>query len=297
MKHTEHVFQDDSRKAESRTRIVMWLTGSMMIIEIAAGSIFHSMALLADGWHMSTHLAAFLIAVIAYRVAEKNRTNPRFSFGTGKISVLGGYTSSILLEVVAAMMIYESLLRFLNPVPIDFREALVIAIIGLTVNLVSALILKDGGVGHGHTHDHSHNHDKNLKAAYLHVIADAFTSVTAIIALIIGLFFGIVWIDSLMGILGSMVILAWAYDIIRDTAVILTDYCPKDSDLGEEIKNAIEALPGTKIHDLHIWQISSGKYAAIIGIEAAKPLPTGEYYKLVNVHEELAHISIQINVE
>ena len=294
MKHTEHIFHGDSRKAESRTRIVMFLTGAMMVLEIIAGSVFKSMALLADGWHMSTHMTAFLIAVIAYRVAEKNRTNPRFSFGTGKIGVLGGYSSSILLIVVAIVMIYESVLRFLHPAIIEFGQALVIAVVGLAVNLISALILKDGEVEHGHAHGHAHQHDKNLKAAYVHVIADAFTSVTAIFALVVGLLFGVGWIDSLMGILGSIVILAWAFGIIRDTVVILTDYLPKGSDLDAVIRAAIETLPQTKIHDLHIWQISSGKYAAIIAIESAKPLPVDEYYKLVNMHEELVHVSIQV---
>lgn len=303
MKHSEHVFHDDTKRAESRTRIVMFLTATMMVVEIAAGSLFRSMALLADGWHMSTHTVAFLIAVVAYRLAEKHRHDPRFSFGTGKIGVLGGFTSSILLLVVAAAMIYESVLRFLHPVAIAFGEALVIAVVGLAVNLLSALILKDGGgeAGHhhgrgaGHSQGAAHGADKNLKAAYIHVIADAFTSVTAILALLLGLLYGIRWIDSLMGILGSLVIIAWAFGIIRETVLVLTDYLPKDSDLDAEIRGALGALPGTVIHDLHIWQLCPGKFAAIVALEAAEPRPLEDYYGLVDRHEELVHLTIQVN--
>jgi len=295
MRHTDHVYQTETGKAEARTKIVMILTGVMMIAEILAGSLFNSMALLADGWHMSTHMTAFLIAVIAYSMARKNRTNPRFTFGTGKIGVLGGFTSSILLLVVAAVMIYESTLRLIHPAKIQFGEALVVAVIGLLVNVVSAFILKDApDHDHGgHSHSDGHDHDKNLKAAYLHVIADAFTSVTAIIALLIGFFFGIVWIDAVMGFLGSLVIVWWAFGMIRDTVVILVDYFPKSSDLEDQIRSAFGSVPDTKINDLHIWQVASGKFAAIISLETMSPRSVEDYHKLVDIHEELVHVSIQ----
>ena len=299
-----HAFQGDTGRAQARTTIVMVLTGLMMLAEIVAGSVFKSMALLADGWHMGTHMTAFLIAVIAYSFASRNRHNPRFSFGTGKIGVLGGYTSSILLVVVAAVMCFESVRRLLNPEDIRFGEALIIAVVGLIVNIASALILKDDeghthGQGEGHAHAGaaalSHRHDKNLRAAYIHVIADAFTSVTAIAALILGLLWGITWIDSVMGLLGCAVILAWAYGILKDTTAILTDYLPAECDLVDEISKAVAGLGDAHVVDLHVWQVSPGKYAAIVAIETQNPRPTEDYYRLMKMHEELVHVSIQVS--
>ena len=294
MKHYSHVFEENTETAEFRTKIVMVLTGAMMIAEIIAGTIYNSMALLADGWHMSTHLAAFLIAVIAYEVSRKNRDNKRFTFGTGKVGVLGGFASSILLLVVACAMIYESANRLIHPASIKFGEALIVACIGLAVNVVCAFILKGNHSHEGHHHGHNHD-DKNFKAAYLHVVADAFTSVTAIVALIVGLKFGIVWIDSLMGLLGSLVIIAWAIGIIKETVIILVDYTPRSSDLIDEINKAFSALDNTRISDLHVWQVGSGKFSAIISIEAKNPKKIEDYYSLVNMHEELVHVTIQIS--
>jgi cation diffusion facilitator family transporter len=266
----------------------------MMVVEIAAGTVFGSMALLADGWHMSTHMTAFLIAVLAYGFARKHRDDPRFAFGTGKIGVIGGYTSSILLLVVAAVMIYESVARLLHPATIRFGEALAVAVVGLAVNGVSALILKDAAPhSHGHGHGHAHE-DKNLRAAYVHVIADAFTSVTAITALVLGLMFGITWVDSIMGFLGSLVIMSWAYGIIRETTLVLTDYLPKDCDLVDEITTTINAVGDAEISDLHVWQVSPGKYAAIVSIEADSPWTVEEYTALIAVHEELVHLTVQV---
>ena len=294
MKHYSHVFEENTETAESRTKIVMVLTGAMMVAEIIAGTLYKSMALLADGWHMSTHLAAFLIAVIAYEISRKNRDNKKFTFGTGKVGVLGGFASSILLLVVACAMIYESVNRLLHPAIIRFGEALIVACLGLAVNVISAFILKGNPSHAGHHHGHHHD-DKNFKAAYLHVVADAFTSVTAIIALLIGLKFGIGWIDPLMGLLGSMVIIGWAIGIIKETVIILVDYTPQSSDLVDEITNAFSALDNTRISDLHVWQVSSGKFSAIISVEAKNPKKTEEYYSLVNMHEELVHVTIQIS--
>lgn len=294
MKHYSHVFEENTETAESRTKIVMVLTGAMMIAEIIAGTLYKSMALLADGWHMSTHLAAFLIAVIAYEISRKNRDNKKFTFGTGKVGVLGGFASSILLLVVACAMIYESVNRLVHPAIIQFGEALIVACLGLAVNVISAFILKGNPSHSGHHHGHSSD-DKNFKAAYLHVVADAFTSVTAIVALIVGLKSGIGWIDPLMGLLGSMVIIGWAIGIIKETVVILVDYTPQSSDLIDEITKAFSALDDTRISDLHVWQVSSGKFSAIISVEAKNPKKAEEYYSLVNMHEELVHVTIQIS--
>jgi len=295
MEHHSHIFQENTDRAEIRTKIVMIITAVMMAAEITAGTMFNSMALLADGWHMGTHMTAFLIAVAAYHFSRKYRDNKKFSFGTGKIGVLGGFASSILLLVVSGFMIFESIDRLINPAVIQFGEALVVAVIGLAVNVISAFLLKDS---HSHSegghHGHGHHHDKNLKAAYIHVVTDAITSVTAIIALLIGLYYGIGWIDSLMGFAGSVVILIWAYNIIKETVIILTDYTPSSTDLVEEITKTVESLSETKISDLHVWQVSSGKYAAIVSIAAKNPKTTAEYHKLINVHEELVHLSVQI---
>lgn len=293
MTHTSHNFQENTEKAEVKTKIVMVLTAIMMIVEIVAGALFNSMALLADGWHMSTHMCAFIIAVIAYSFARKNQCNKNFSFGTGKIGVLGGFASSILLLVVAGTMINESIARLFNPSEIQFEDALLVAIAGFGVNIVSAFILKDSG--HlPHDSGHAHHHDKNLKAAYLHVITDAFTSITAIIALLVGYFAGIAWIDSVMGLLGSVIIIIWAIGIIMETAVILVDYMPKSCDLEQEITKAFRGIENTKINDLHIWQVAADKYATIISIEAKKPKKLQEYYDLVKMHDELVHVSIQV---
>lgn len=291
--HDSHVFQESTERAEAKTKIVMALTGVMMVTEIIAGRVFGSMALLADGWHMSTHLSAFLIAVAAYSIARRNRENRRFSFGTGKIGALGGFASSMLLFVVAAVMIKDSLERLMHPGEIRYMEALVVAALGFLVNLASALILKNAG-GHAHGPGHAHGGDTNLKAAYLHVIADAFTSVTAIAALLLGYFLGIGWVDAVMGFLGGVVIIVWAVGMARETAIILIDYMPKSSDLEEEIRKAFSAAGDTTINDLHIWQVAAGKFAAIISINAKSPKKVGEYYDLVRMHEELVHVTVQV---
>jgi len=288
----DHNFQPSTHRAEVRTRIVMVMTGLMMVIEITSGTLFHSMALLADGWHMSTHLAAFLIATLAYAFARRNRTNPRFTFGTGKVGVVGGFASAILLVVVALAMAAESFHRLLQPAPIDFLDALVVAVIGLAVNLVSALLLKDDHHDHGHP-GHSHDHDKNLKAAYIHVVADAFTSVTAIAALVIGLFTGVVWIDALIGFLGSAVIISWAVNLMKDTFTVLVDAIPGSTDLVGEIHRAIEDGT-TKIVDFHLWQVAPGRFAAIMAVESDQPKTPGEYHAAVAIHEELVHVTFEI---
>src|SRR5580698_8223109 len=215
----------DRAIAERNTRRVIVLTAVMMGVEILAGWRFHSMALLADGWHMGTHVAAFGITAIAYAMARRHRESSRFSFGTGKFDVLGGYTSALILGIVALFMAGESVQRFFSPLAINYNESIAIGLVGLCVNVVSALMLKHD---HGHAHDHSHGHghgheDLNLKAAYVHVIADAVTSILAISALVAGKFLGWVWMDPVMGLVGSAVVAQWAFGLLRDTSEILLD--------------------------------------------------------------------------
>jgi cation diffusion facilitator family transporter len=273
----------------------------MMVVEIVAGSIFHSMALLADGWHMSTHVAAFVLAALAYSFGRRHAQNEQFTFGTGKIGVLGGFTSAIVLSGIALLMAGESIRRLISPAPIHFREAILIASIGLIVNVICALILKDDHhhLGHSHGHDHSHahpghHHDLNLRAAYLHVIADALTSVLAIAALTLGYFFGWIWLDPVMGLVGMVVIVSWAYTLVRDTSSILLDRVPANSDLPVVIRQGIESDGDSKITDLHIWQLGLGKFAAIVSVVAHHPKTPDEYRSLLRIHEELVHVTIEV---
>ncbi|MEF1304790.1 CDF family Co(II)/Ni(II) efflux transporter DmeF, partial [Vibrio owensii] len=223
-----HDFVSHNQKGEKRTLYVLILTVTTMVVEIAAGTMFGSMALLADGWHMGTHAAAFCITLFAYRYAKQNAHNDRFSFGTGKVSVLGGFTSAIALGIVALMMMVESIHRLFNPESIQFNEAIMVAVIGLVVNLASMLLLQDHHHhghdhhdNHSHDHEHEHHHDHNLTAAYFHVLADTLTSLLAIVALIVGKFYGWVWLDAMMGIVGAVVIGKWTLGLMKQTAPVL----------------------------------------------------------------------------
>ena len=236
-----HDFGVDNSQNTHKVKIVFWLTTVVMVLEIAAGTWSGSMALLADGWHMGTHAAAFCITLFAYRYARKHANNERFSFGTGKVSVLGGYTSAIALGIVALLMFAESVHRLFNPESIQFNEAIIVAVIGLAVNVASMFLLGDHHHDHSHGHDHAHHHghdhhhhDHNLRAAYLHVLADALTSVLAIAALILGKLYGWNWLDAAMGIVGAVVISKWTMNLIKQTSPILLD---------ENIEQAI------KVHD------------------------------------------------
>jgi len=296
----QHDFVNDFSAAERNTRRVMGLTAAMMIAEIVAGFKFHSMALYADGWHMGTHVVAFFISAWAYRFARKHATNAQFSFGTGKIGVLGAYTSAIILGGVALFMLSESVERLFHPVAIHFNEAIGVATLGLLVNIASTLLLKEQGHSHGHDHhDHSHPHthghdDLNLKAAYIHVIADAVTSVLAITALIIGKFSGWTWLDPVIGIVGSAVIAQWAYSLIQQTNIILLDREPDSSDLNLEIRKALEQ-DETRIADLHIWQVGVNKFAAIISLVTHHPQAPVFYKERLKEHEELVHVTVEVN--
>lgn len=285
----------DSSSAEKRTHTVIVLTAIMMVVEIVAGTIFHSMALLADGWHMSTHVAAFVLAALAYYVGRRHSKDARFTFGTGKVGVLGGFTSAIVLMGIALLMAAESIHRLISPVAIHFRDAIIIACVGLVVNVTCALILKDDPHPHNHTHG-THHHDLNLRAAYLHVLADAITSVLAITALNLGYFFGWVWLDPVMGLVGMVVIVSWAWTLLRDTSSILLDRVPAHTDLPAVIHEGIENDGDSKISDLHVWQVGVGKFAAIISLVAHHPKTPEEYRAALKMHEELVHVTVEVQL-
>ena len=291
--HHSHNYALDTSIAERRTRVVIALTATMMVVEIAAGLAYNSMSLLADGWHMSTHVAAFLITAIAYYFGRRHSIDVRYSFGTGKMGVLGGFASAVILFMVAFLMAGESVYRIFAPVRIHYDEAIAVAVIGLAVNLICAFIFKDA---HHHEHgpQHGHHHDLNMRAAYLHVLADAFTSVTAIAALLSGKFFGWSWLDPVMGLVGSAVVSVWAYGLLRDTSGILLDRTPDSSDLPREIRRAVESDGDSLITDLHIWQVAAGKFAAIVSIVAHAPRSAGAYRALLLEHEELAHVTVEV---
>jgi cation diffusion facilitator family transporter len=292
----EHNFSGDTSSAEKRTRIVVVLTATMMVVEIIAGYFFNSMALTADGWHMGTHVAAFVLAAVAYSFGRRHAKDERFTFGTGKVGVLGGFTSAIILSGIALVIAGESIHRLITPQVIHFREAILIAAASLAINLICAFVLKDKPHHHhhGHAHDgHHHNHDLNLKAAYIHVLADAFTSVGAIVALSAGYFLGWVWLDAAMGLVGTIVILSWAYMLLRDTGSILLDRVPASSDLPVVIREGIED-GDSKITDLHIWQVGVNQFAAVISVVAHNPKTPEEYRQALKIHEELVHVNVEV---
>jgi cation diffusion facilitator family transporter len=286
-----HDFVPDFSHAERRTRIVIGVTAAMMVVEIAVGLMSHSMALLADGWHMSTHVIAFVITAVAYHFARTQAGNARFSFGTGKIGVLGGFTSAVVLSIVAFLMAGESVHRLFVPLEIHFNEAIGIACVGLLVNLGCAVLLADRH--HEGSSGGSHHEDLNLRAAYLHVLADAFTSVLAITALTGGKFFGLAWLDPVVGIVGSGVVFSWAYTLLRDTSGILLDRTPASSDLPDEIRRALESDGDSHVTDLHVWQVGIGKYAAMISVVAHEPKSCESYRALLRGHHELVHVTIE----
>lgn len=277
--------------AERRTRIVVGLTFVMMVVEIAAGMLFNSMALLADGWHMATHVGALGIAAFAYAYARRHADDPRFAFGTGKVGSLAGFASAVALAIVAALLIWESATRLLTVQVIAFDQALPVAVLGLLINIASAAIL--GGHGHAHAHDHDHHHhDHNLRAAYLHVLADALTSVTAIAALLLGKYFGWWWVDPLMGIVGGAVILVWAYGLMRQAGGTLVDI--SDEGLRREVVDAIEGDADNKVTDLHLWRVGPGHWAAIVSLVTHTPRDVEHYRTLLAPVNEISHLTVEI---
>lgn len=284
----DHDFVIANKRGETRTRYVLLLTALTMVAELIAGTVFGTMALLADGWHMATHVAAFLITLYAYHYAKKHANNPSFAFGTGKVSVLGGFTSAIALGVVAVMMALESVERLFSPQQIQFNAAIAVAILGLTVNLVSALLLKE------HHDEQYHHHDHNLKAAYLHVLADALTSILAIAALIAAKYAGLIWLDPIVGIVGAIIISVWALSLIKETSPILLDGSIDETYL-EAIRTRIEQDADNRIADFHIWHISAHHYAAIITIISDAPKPTAYYKNLLADFNRLSHLTIEVH--
>jgi cation diffusion facilitator family transporter len=288
-----HDFSVKNKKGEKRTQYVLILTAITMVVEIIAGSIYGSMALLADGWHMGTHVAAFLIAIFVYRYARKHANNPAFSFGTGKVNVLGGFASAIALAVVALVMLVTSLQRIIEPQSIHFNEAIIVASIGLFINVISAYLLKDNH-SHVHGHDHGHHHDHNLKAAYLHVIADAMTSVLAIVALVSGKYLGWDWLDPIMGIVGAIIITRWSYGLMMQTSPILLD-ASIEKDYQHAITETIESDSDNRISDIHVWKVGANHYAVIIALVTHYPKPAVHYKKLLCNFHKLSHITIEVN--
>jgi cation diffusion facilitator family transporter len=296
-----HTFNTGNPLAEKNTKRVVIITIVMMIAEIIGGYVFNSMALLADGWHMSSHALALGLSVLAYSFARKLANDARFSFGTWKIEILAGYTSAILLLGVAVLMAYQSIERLLQPSSIAYDEAIVIAIIGLIVNLLSAWLLRDSSHhhhGHGHDHHHGHQHDHhedlNLRSAYIHVIADAATSALAIVALFGGKFWGASWLDPLMGLAGAVLVTIWSIGLLRDSGKILLD-AEMNAPIVEEIREVIAASPvAADITDLHVWRVGKGLYACILELRTAADATADYFRKQLQVHEELVHITVEV---
>ncbi|HEY8329699.1 MAG TPA: CDF family Co(II)/Ni(II) efflux transporter DmeF [Rhodanobacter sp.] len=299
-----HQFNHVDAKAERNTRRVVFITAAMMVVEIAGGYWLNSMALLADGWHMSSHALAMGLSVMAYAFARRYAKDRRFAFGTWKIEILGGYSSALLLAVVAALMMIQSIGRLFAPAAIHYDEAILIAVIGLGVNLLCAWLLK-GEHGHehvhhhGHGHDHGHDghhHDVNLRAAYLHVIADAATSVLAIVALVGGKLYGASWLDPVMGIVGSILVARWAWGLLRESGKILLD-AEMDQPVVEEIHDVVkEHFPAAAVSDLHVWRVGRNSYACILGLVATSAISAEEVRGQLAVHEELVHVTVEVAV-
>lgn len=304
-----HAFDQGNPLAERNTRRAMWLTLAMMVVEITGGWWFNSMAVLADGWHMSSHAIALGLSAFAYACARRYARDRRFAFGTWKIEILGGYTSAILLLGVAVLMVVQSVERLLNPGAIQYRQAIAIALVGLLVNLICAWWLRDHHAQHHHDHDHDHDHhhhdgnddpahdhahDLNLRSAYLHVMADAVTSVLAIIALLGGMYFGAAWLDPVMGLVGAALVSAWAWSLVRSSGRILLD-AQMDLPVVEEVREAIEAGPlSARISDLHVWQVARGKFACVVEVVAVPGVAAEDVRRALSVHDELAHVTVEI---
>ena len=298
----DHIFDAGNPRAERGTRLVMWITAAMMVVEIVAGWWYNSMALLADGWHMSSHAVAIGLSAFAYAAARRYASDPRFAFGTWKIEILGGFASAIFLLGVAALMILGSVDRLLSPQTIHYREAIIIAVVGLVVNIVCALILSRAGA-HGRSHadhdHHDHHHDLNLKSAYIHVVADAATSVLAIAALAGGLYFGWSWLDPAIGIVGAVLVAIWAKQLIVDTGKILLDR-EMDHPVVDEIRAAIENGPEageTRVADLHVWRVGKRAYSCAVSVVTHDATLTPQRIReRLAEHDEIVHVTAEIQL-
>ncbi|WP_174494060.1 CDF family Co(II)/Ni(II) efflux transporter DmeF [Acinetobacter sp. Marseille-Q1623] len=293
-----HQFDEGNPLAQKKILFATILTGLMMIFEIAGGWVFNSMALLADGWHMSSHMLALGLAYMAYRAARHYAQDARFSFGTWKIEILAGYSSAILLMVVALFMAFQSVERLFHPVQIHYNEAIVIAILGLGINLMCAWLLHDDHHHHHHPHEHGehHEHDLNQKAAFLHVVADAVTSVLAIIALFAGKYFGWDFLDALLGIVGAILVGRWSFGLIKETGKTLLD-AEMDHPVVDEVREVISDLKlDIQITDLHVWKVGKGKFSVILALQTPlQDLTADRIRQALAIHEELVHISVEIN--
>jgi cation diffusion facilitator family transporter len=303
-----HIFLGQNhQRNERRTWAVIAVTTAMMVVEIVAGHLFGSMALTADGWHMSTHAGAILVSALAYSLARRHASNHRFTFGTGKFGDLAAFASAMFLGLVAIIIAWESAWRMLEPVSINFSEAILVASVGLVVNLVCAVLLHDGHhhTGHHHKHhDHTHHDhagshggvDRNLRAAYVHVLADALTSVLAIVALVLASFYGWLWLDPLIGIVGAVVIGSWAYGLIRDSGLVLLDFVPASEDLPDEIRTII-AKENADIVDLHVWQLGPGHHGAIVSLVAKQPHSPAYYREKLSAIHDLSHVTVEVEAK
>jgi cation diffusion facilitator family transporter len=299
----DHVFgQDRTRPGERRTRIVIALTAVTMVVEIGAGLVFGSMALLADGLHMASHAAALGVSALAYVWVRRHAGDPVYSFGAGKMNALAGFSGAILLAGFAVLMAWESVERLFQPVPVAFAQAIAVAVLGLCVNGVSALVLtrseagspsRDPAHGHDHTHHHDHDHDHNLRSAYLHVLADALTSVLAIVALAGGAFFGWAFLDPAMGVVGAVIVTRWSAGLLVESGRVLLDRQAPAS-VCDRIRQAVESRPGDRVADLHVWQVAPGGWAAIVTVVSDEPLTPDAYRSLLPVDLGLTHVTVEI---
>jgi cation diffusion facilitator family transporter len=297
-KHS-HQFDEGSTHGERSLAMVLVITLVTMVVEIAAGMITGSLALTADGWHMGTHAAAFGVSLYAYWLARKHRGRARYAWGTWKIEVLGGFASSVALGIVALMIAVEAAQRLLRPESIDARSALIVAVIGLAVNIVSAILLKpphghSDHDDHDHAHAHTHAHDHNLQAAFTHVLADAATSVAAIIALVAAWLWGATWLDPLIGLAASAVIAWWALGLMRNSARVLLD-AEMDAPITAKARAALQSDGDAQVADLHVWRVGRDRYALIACIVADAPQPPDVYRTRLAHLPQLAHISIEVN--
>lgn len=296
-RHNHGFGQDRKKSGEFRTLLVIAITAIMMVVEIAAGIAFGSMALLADGLHMGSHTVALSINVFAYVYARKHAHNNRYSFGTGKVNTLGGYTGAILLAVFASIMAWESVNRLIEPVSIAFNQAIFVAVLGLLVNGASVFILgvnHDHERGHEHHHGDTHHHDHNLKSAYLHVLADALTSLLAIVALLVGKYLGAIWMDPLMGIVGAFLVARWSFGLLKTSSAVLLDEQASPHMLSS-IQQALEESGVDRVVDLHLWTIGPGIHSAVISIVSRTPKHPEYYKSRLPDHLALEHVTIEVH--